>query len=203
LNLPPPSDTSASVLWAKLQEMPRPSKLVEFPRKGVDGNPVGQLRIRVLTQEEQLICTDAAEKFAKARLKDGKRGEIGYEDLFSNAMCVEILYRACRDESNLDKAAFPSPKALQQQLTTDECDRLFAHYLTVQLELGPIIATMDEDTYNAWVERLAEAEGAYPLDLLSPDVLKRLAVTMAKQIMKYRTAASSVGSSPEEDTKSG
>lgn len=178
----PPKDIHPSQLWLKLQEQPRPSKVVDFPRRGPDGEPIGQLRIRILTQEEQMICAAAAEEVARKHLKDGKKEELGYERLYADAVCVEVLFRACRDVDDPERAAFPTPALLQKQLTTEECAKLFEHYLTVQVELGPLTVTMSDAEIEAWIDRLVEGGSAFPFDLLSSDVQKIVLLHMAYQL---------------------
>lgn len=197
----PPADVSATDLWLKLSSRERPSKLVDFPRKDDDGNPVGQLRIRILTQEEQMVCASAAEEVAKKHGKDGKKDELGYERLFADALCVEVLFRACRDEKDQNRTLFPSPKALRSALTTEECSMLFQHYLTVSVELGPTALTMSDEEFEAWVSRLAEGGSAFPFDLLSSDLQRLLLLYMARLLTSLRDK-SSVGSQPEESTTS-
>lgn len=196
----PSKDIAASQLWLKLQELPRPSKLVDFPRKGPNGEPIGQLRIRILTQEEQMAATAEAEGLARKHLKEGKKDELGYERLFSDAVCVEVLCRACRDADDAERPAFPAPAALRQVLTTEECAKLFEHYLTVQLELGPTVATMSDEELEAWIDRLVEGGSAFPFDLLSSDLQKLLVLHMAFQLRRSQTDKSSVGLQPEETT---
>ncbi len=194
----PSKEIPASHLWLKLQEMPRPSKLVDFPRRGEDGEPIGQTAIRILTQEEQMACAMAAEKSAREHLKDAKRDEIGYERFFSDAHCVEVLYRACRDPDDVTRTAFPSSKLLREALTTEECAALFTHYLTIQLELGPTVSNMGDEEIEAWIDRLVEGGSAFPFDLVSSDLQKILLLHMAYQLRSSQTDTSSVGSPPEE-----
>lgn len=196
----PSKEIPSSQLWLRLQEQPRPSKLVDFPRKGPNGEPIGQLRIRILTQEEQMVCTAEAENLARKHLKEGKKDELGYERLFSDSVCVEVLYRACRDAEDPEKPAFPAPTEMRRQLTTEECAKLFEHYLTVQLELGPTVATMSDEELEAWIDRLVEGGSAFPFDLLSSDLQKLLVLHMAFQLRHSRTDKSSAGSQPEETT---
>lgn len=158
---------------------------------------MGQVAIWVLTQEEQMACNAEAEKIARRMLKDGKRGDLGYEALFNNEGAVQVIYRSCRDASDLSKPAFPGPQAIREGLTADECGMLFQHYLTVQLELGPIIANMSNDEFEAWVQRLDEGQGFF-FDLLSSETKKTLALTMASRLRSFLTGTSSAGSPPND-----
>ena len=64
------SDLNSADLWLQITAMPRPSRVVEFPRKGTDGKTLGELRIQVLTQEEQILCSAEAERYTKRAIKD-------------------------------------------------------------------------------------------------------------------------------------
>lgn len=194
----PPGTIEASALWAVLARAERPFKVVDFPREDADGKAIGQVAIRVLTQEEQMICSAAAEKFAREHLKDAKKDELGYEAIYSNAAAIEVLCRACRDVSDVSRPAFPSPKMLSQALTADETGVLFQHYLTTQLELGPIVAMMSDEEMEAWITRIGEGGSAFPLDLVSQDLLKTLLLSSAKQVVSLQMAKSSAGSPPAE-----
>lgn len=176
-----------------LSSKERPSQLVDFPRYDAKGEPVGKLRIRVLTQEEQMACSAQAERIAREHLKEAKKDDLGYERLFMDAMYVEVLLRACRDEADTNKSAFPSAKEIRKQLTTDECGVLFDHYLTTQLELGPLRCEMSDEELEAWITRLAEGGSAFPLALLSTDLQKVLIVYMACQLRTQPTANASAG----------
>lgn len=195
----PPQNISASELWARLNESPRPHRIVDFPRLSADGTPIGQVAMWVLTQEEQMICASAAQRFAKEKVKDGKREDIGYETVYSNQSVVEILYRACRRADDVTLSAFPSPALIRERLTADECSVLFEKYLSVQLDLGPIVTAISKDEYEAWVERIAEGGlAASPFVLLSWEMQRLLAHFMACQIQASRTGSSSAGSPLDE-----
>lgn len=198
----PPTNIPPSALWLALSATERPSQLVDFPRYDDKGESLGKVRIRVLTQEEQMICASAAEKVAREHMKEGKKDDLGYERLFSDAVCVEVLFRACRDESDVKKPAFPSTKDIRAKLTTEECAMLFQHYLTVQLELGPIVVSMSDDELELWVTRLAEGGSAFPFDLLSSDLQKILLLYMAYQLRTSATDSASPGPLPEESSSS-
>lgn len=192
----PPENISASELWMLLQAEPRPHRVVDFPRLAQDGTPVGQMAIWVLTQEEQMAANAEAEKVARRMLKDGKRGDLGYEALFNNEGAVQVVYRACRNVKDLTQPAFPNPDAIRTKLTADEVGRVFEHYLTVQLELGPILTSMQDSEFEAWVSRLAEG-GAFFFDLLSPEMQKALALSMASRLAKFISGSGSAGTPPE------
>lgn len=194
----PPKDISASQLWSKLSGMERPYKLIDFPRTGEDGQPIGQVAIRILTQAEQLAASAAAEKVARDVLKEQNKDTYGYERVYADGVCVELLYRACRDPENLQQTAFPTPKDVREKLTTEECAVLFRNYLTAQLELGPSIYELSDEEAEAWIDRLVEGGSFAPLDSATSDVVKLLTMYMAFRLRPNSRADSiSAGSPPD------
>ena len=191
-----------SELWAEIIALPRPSRVIEFPRKKPDGTPVGEFSMQVLKQEEQMLCAAAAERFTRKLLKDDapKNGDLarGYNDIYSNAAAVEILFRACRTKDDLIKPLFPSPDVLRQNLTNDELGVLMSIYYTVQTELGPIVAYLSEEEIEAWIARLVEGGSSYPLDSLSSEAQKQLLMRLASRLYKPPTDTSLPGSPAEE-----
>lgn len=194
----PPNNIPASDLWIKLSSLERPNKLVDFPRFGEDGEPIGQVRIQVLTQLEQAACTKAAEELARKHLKEAKQGDIGYERLFSDAFCVEVLWRACRNPDKIMYPAFPTPNDMRDKMTTDQCAMLFEHYLTVQHEFGPTALSMSGDDVEAWIDRLAEAGSAFPFSRLSSEMQQVLVLHMAFALRPLLKDSASSGS-PQTD----
>lgn len=203
----PPTDISASELWSALTKIPRPWKVVDFPRVDpMTKEPVGQLAIWVLTQEEQIAASAEADRVAKQLLKDPQRqGEanIGYENIYNNEATVQVLYRACRDVKDVKRPAFPSASVLRKQFSVDEISALAVLYLQVQGSIGPIVATMSVEEEKAWIGRLAEAGNVFPTSLLSPREQERLLLSMALQLVSFWTATPSPGSAPDSGGPSG
>lgn len=202
----PPTNIEPSKLWAALQQAPRPFRVIDFPRQGPTGEPVGQVAIWVLTQEELMIASAEAEKFAREKLKavdSINRESFGYDNLYAHEASIQILYRACRDVDDPERrSAFPSPGHIRQHMTSIEVGTLFAHYLTVQAELGPLAATLSDEEIDAWITRIAEGGSAYPFDLLPSELQRTLVLTMARRLRSSSTGTSSAGS-PPSDTSTG
>jgi hypothetical protein len=202
----PPENVEPNALWLALTAVPRPHRVVDLPRvfPGT-GKSVGQVAIWPLTQEEQMICTAEADRFVKQVMKEAQKKDeenLGYRHMFSNENAVQILFRACRDASNppesLKLNAFPSTKGMRHELTADEISTLFEMYITVQLEVGPIVAYQTADEMEAWIRRIEEGGSTLPFDLLAPLAQKRLLTFMASQLVSFWTATSSAGSPPDD-----
>ncbi len=196
----PPKDLTPSELWVALTTTPRPFKVVDFPRVDpITKDPVGQLAIWVLTQEEQIAACAEADRVAKQLLKDPqKQGEanIGYENIYNNEATVQVLYRACRDVKDVLRPVFPSASMLRKQLSVDEISVLGLLYMQVQGSIGPIVASMTVEEEKLWITRLAEAGNVFPTALLSQREQEALLLSMASQLASFWTATPSPGSVP-------
>jgi len=198
---PVPDHVDPSELWLALTALPRPHRIVPFPRTlpGTDA-PVGELAIWPLSQEEQMAANAEADRFTKRLLKDPQQKDqanLGYHHTYSNEVAVQVLYRACRDPKSLERPAFPSPSLMRQRLSTDEIGVLFNHYCTVSSEIGPIVASMSKDEREAWILRLQEGGSAFPFDSLSWEQQRILVLGMASQLVDCWTAMCSLGSPPD------
>lgn len=187
--------------WLEVTKTPRANRVCDFPRNDpVTGEPICQIAMWVLTEEEQNACQAAAELFTRKLLKEIPKGDEarrGYDDLYNNAAAIEILYRACRRPDDLSKPFFPSPAEMRRHLTIDEVGVLFNQYMTVQVETGPIISLLSEDEVQTWVKRLGEGGSRFPLDFLSSEALKTLAWHLALQLFNLQMDTTSPGSQPE------
>jgi hypothetical protein len=198
----PPTDIPASQLYLALSSATRPNKVVEFPRYDDDGKSPGELRIQILTQRDQMAASTEAERVARKHMKEGKKGDIGYERLYTDALCIEILWRACRSFEDPKYPSFPSPSWMQENLTTEEAAKLFDHYLTVQLELGPMTNQMTEEECEAWIDRLVEGGSGFPLNLLTSEQQQLLLMYMAFQLRPSPTVSVSASEPPGDSLPS-
>ncbi|WP_437767184.1 hypothetical protein WMF27_20510 [Sorangium sp. So ce281] len=203
---PPESEISAAELWLQITSVPRPYRLVPFPRKAPDGKAIGEIAMVVLTQEESMAATASTERFVRKMLKEQgalpQNGEVsaGYSTLFENRCSCEVLFRACKRKEDISRPFFPSIEAVAQKLTTDEIGVLMFNYTRVQSELGPIVGKMSQEEMDAWIERLAVGGSSFPLDSLSLAARSQLMLYMASQLYSSRMASSSPGTQPETVT---
>ena len=202
------SATNAAELWAALTSGPRPSKVIDFPRKkggsGPDADePIGTMTMVVLTQGETMAANTEAEKEVRKLLREGK--EIDYDSegrryLLQNASAMEIVWRSLRDAADptLLKPLFMSKESLRKATTPDEIGVLMNQYLMMRLDIGPIIGEMSEDEMEAWLDTMARVGIFDPLGSASQALLIGLVIFSAKRLRALRTANSSAGSQPED-----
>lgn len=184
----PPSDVPPSELFLKLLE-PQPSEVMDFPRKDRNGKPVGQIRIRVLSQEEHDMARVLARADMKARgfeTEDLQSDEI--REVTGDQIAKELIAMACLDVNSHIKnpdtdepvygRVFTSAREVGK-LRAPEVSALFRAYMLVQDKFGPTEHDCDVD---AWVNRLAEGGQSFPL--LSQDLpeLASLTCSLAEKI---------------------
>ncbi len=197
-------EMDASELWLALTALPRPHRVVPFPRNmpGTD-TPVGEIAMWPISQEEQMAANAEADRFTKKLLKDPQQKDqanLGYHHTYSNETSVQVLFRACRDPKNLERPAFPSPSHMRARLSTDEIGVLFNQYCTVASEIGPIVAYMSKEEREGFIARLADGGSAFPFDTLSWEQQRILVSSMASQLLDCWTAMCSLGSPPDVNT---
>jgi hypothetical protein len=203
---PSESDLSARDLWAQITAIPRPHRIVDFPRNGPDGKPIAQFAMMVLTQDESMLATASTERWVKKLLKDNGclpgKDEVsgGYHVLFENRASLEILFRSAKRIDDLSKPFFPTVDTIGARLTTDEIGVLMTSYLHVQSQLGPILSEMGQDEVDAWIERLAKGGSSNPLPFLSLGALSHLVTSMASRLWSSQMASGSPGGQPVAPT---
>jgi hypothetical protein len=206
----PPKDADASELFQLLTKLPKPSKLIDFPRKNPETDEaVFQLALVPLTEAEFMGARAAAEAYARMMLDDKDKSKtpgdsLGYKDIYVNALYVELLARACRDPKfpTLKVPVWPQgAQQIRQMVFPDEIAILFESYSFWQSEAGPIISHMDLEEMRAWIALLAKGGSSVPLASLSSGAKNELLIFMAAQLLSFWTGSSSVGSPPEELVK--
>lgn len=107
----PPSDVEASELVTMLTTLPRPHKIVGYPRK-LPGSeqPISHLAIVAAYIQDKINAQAAAHAYTRQILADPNKAKadgktqfspeevstLGYEGIFRNAVAIELLFRACK-----------------------------------------------------------------------------------------------------------
>jgi hypothetical protein len=186
-----PSDTvSPSELFLKLLE-PQPSEVVDFPRRDARGNPVGQIRIQVLAQEDHdQARIDAHRKMKAGGLDKDDLASNTIQEVIGDAVARELLARSCLTVSGADfedgkepryAHVFQSAEQLKK-LRPDEIAVLFSAYMLTQAKFGPYEKFVGSaDDVNKWVKRLEEGGSEFPLLRLQLPHLVELAFALAQR----------------------
>jgi hypothetical protein len=194
----PPADVEPSELWLKLCE-PRPSEVIDFPRRDAYGNFIGKIRIQVLTMEDhnkaRLLATGALKKHVKEfgmdQLNRDDMDNEAVREVLGDLIAHELLALACfheksfnEDEENPMYARFfKSPEDIRKKLTADETLVLFNAYRLTQHKWGPFERGMADDTdVEAWIKRLEEGGSVFPLLALPLPQLAELTFSMSARI---------------------
>ena len=183
-----PPNIDSSALFLKLIETPFPSEVHDFPRKGPDGKPIAQIRLRVLPEEEQKKARlDAIRKAKELDLSQDQATSGMAQAIIDDLAAKEVLARAClMAESSLDDQngnpvygrVFVDGDQVGK-LTSDEIAVLWSLWQLTQRKFGPLESNVDVD---AWVKKLEEGASLVPLVLLSsPDVVE-LAFKLSEKI---------------------
>lgn len=181
------ADPEPTNLWLALTALPRPHKLIPLPRNLPGTNePVGEVAMWPLKQDELMNANAEADRYTKKLLQDPQRKDeanLGYHHTFANESALQILFRACRVPEDVTRSAFPSPGLMRKEFTTEEIGVLFAQYLTVQLELGPIVAYMTPEEMEAMILRITADATHFPFDSLSWEQQKIQVTSMASRLV--------------------
>ncbi len=185
----PPTDVPASELFLKLQEMPRPSEVIEFPRRTATGKSVGTIRIMVLANEDHDLARIAGRKVVKEKhkLTDAELQDAITSHVVGDAIARELLAMACRTEENFGDERkpsypriFPDGQTIGQLLSGDEVNALLTAYRAVQHKWGPFEGTIQtEEELSLWIKRLVEGAAEFPLKHLSSAHLEELPLLLA------------------------
>ncbi len=205
----PPTDVPASDLWLKLSSAERPFEVVDFPREGADGKPIGQIAIWVLKQSEVRAARAEANKSAKQILGESTKNvdwltafdRIEQTQAYRDALTCELLFRCCRRPENRLLPTFQRAADVRE-LTMDESSVLIDQYAAIQYKFGPIVAHMTADECEAWIKRLQEGGSEVLLSFLSPGSKNDLLMYLVSQLSSSRTASSSATAPPDEPTSS-
>lgn len=196
----PPTDVSGTDLFRKFCEIPRVSELVPLPVFDKDGEPIGHVRMVILTSDEDMLAQRQAREDLNKLLKETpKKDEIGLIDLHNNILASEVLFRACKLENDINLPFFPTRKDVQR-MTSHQVGLLFSNYLTLQTKYGPNIYSMDQPELEAWINKLAEGgeSASFLLDRFTEEMQRTLLLSLVYQLSKFKTNITLSGSPSEE-----
>jgi hypothetical protein len=194
--MPPPVQLTAGELFGKLCETPRPSTVVDFPRKDpVTGKAVAKMRIVALTMSDQDEARLRAKDAIQERVRD--RDDLAIkivEEIVGDLTARFILMKCCRwvkpvqgRENQADGTQYPYVFADladfdKAQITADELAVLFTMWEKFQHDCGPMYDEVaDENELNAWIVRLAQGASDHPLSRISLPQLADLTVLLARR----------------------
>lgn len=215
----PPANMEPVTLWMELTRMPRPFRVVDFPRTRMDGTTAGTVAMRVLTQTEIIECAAAAQAAVNAIKKKFGIADAGQTmsradaEMYENEKVLQLLSRACREAPRpldppfvmgqphaTDRPCFPSPVHMRDQLSSDEIAVLATAYTKLQYEIGPIVADLSDSQMEAWLQKLGEGGSRLPLASLSSAQLEDLLMYSAGRLYPRSTPTTSAGSPPDAPT---
>lgn len=145
--LGPPKDVEPSELFRKLLEAPRPSDVIDFPRKDENGNPIDRIRIAVLSHEEHDKARENAFRYFRDKnYSPEDMKNMSMREVVSDRIAKELLVLACFTA----KEQLKNPDTNQPiygkifhsaedigKLRSQEVEVLFNAYMLVQEKFGP------------------------------------------------------------------
>lgn len=200
----PPKHIDPPALYSLLTTMPRPYRVVDFPRKGEDGKPLGQVALVPLNQAENIAAGLEAELYVRKALPDSTitpKDAIGYNLAYSNEACVQQLWRSVRDASDPTRKVFQKPDDLRRLLTPDETACLFSMWIDACAEVGPMIGALSVAEREAWIDKLIAGGEATPIPFSSLETLRTLVRSLVNRLRTSQTALSSLGTPQESQSE--
>ncbi|MFA4900969.1 MAG: hypothetical protein WC563_15730 [Brevundimonas sp.] len=218
----PPTEFLRALISAE-----RPSEVLPFPRCDVEGKPLCEYRMQILTQQQLDQARVGAERYTHERLKNAGKltdSEVAavrkeaWEDIYENALCAEVLAVAMREVAIVELQAgglsqetfrkypplFTSARQIRELLTTDETAALFSAYTVVQHKYGPMWRTLSETECDDLIEKVTVGAEEYPFSGLGLLALVQLATSFAWRCRTLKIAIGSHGSdSSDTPTESG
>ena len=197
-----------------MNESPKPSEVIEFPRKGEDGKPLDRIRIQVLTMMEHDEARIRAHNWLKSKnIPSEEFGGPTIREVYGDAVARELLAMACVSESPIkgtEDRGSPRYARLfrsgpdMEALTADELTVLFTAYEMCQRKFGPYEGNLDKDSdISDWVKRLAEGANSFPLAQLSWHRLVELTMLLARRAFSLSACLDSQYSTLPDTMKSG
>lgn len=184
-----PPDDEPSALFAKLLEMPRPTEVIDFPRNDAQGQPVGRVRVQILTSKEHDDAREKAHAWLKKRgITNDDMTAPALREVLGDAIAKELIAMACLTEKDYGSPGKPTYARMFRNardvdaLGADEIVILFYAYELVQKKYGPFERNLSPEDIDAWVQRLGEGGAEFPLLSLALPQLVLLAQSLGARL---------------------
>lgn len=185
----PPVDEAPSELFSKLMEMPRPSEVVDFPRLDANGEPLGRVRIQILTSAEHDKARELAQSSMKARgiSREDMTGP-ALKEVLGDAIAKELIAMACVTEKDFGGAGKVTYGRIFRNatdvgaLSADELLLLFNAYQLTQHKYGPFERNLEPGDIDAWIQRIGEGAAEFPLLSLALPQLVQLTLSLGERL---------------------
>lgn len=160
---------------------------------GLGGRPIAAVKIRIATKGEQDRALCGAHAYVENLAKNASidaRVATEDRDILLDAKTCFILAEVCRDASDPKYPAFPGPRWMIDQLTTDEIGVLLNCYHEALRQAGTIDFDLSSDRLTALSQMLAKtADTDAPNQLLlrfTREQLAEICVRIALQLETLR-----------------
>lgn len=177
-------------LWLHILTISRPMREVDFPRRDpVDGTKVCKLLMRVLSVAE--LQDAALNAFIETRKRDDAQmltvGSEAWNAVFNNESSLQLIYRACREDSDNPKERgvmpfFPPPNMLRKELTDDEISILLREYEVTTMEFGVMKRAVSNEEADEVLRAVVDDNSAEPLTEYSWSALTAIVMRAADRL---------------------
>jgi hypothetical protein len=184
----PPKNIGPSTLFQKLMEMPTPSEVIDFPRKGVNE----KVRINMLPMSKHNAVRIQGQEWLSRAVSQQAINGTATTQVLGDRVAAETV---CLTITEVDpipgseatgrvkyRQVFARPDDVLDCLTADEIAAFFTAYNMLQVKYGPTEANVTEEGATAWVKRLAEGASNFPLSLLVLEDLRQLTYYLATRL---------------------
>jgi hypothetical protein len=195
----PPKDVPASELFQRLLARPAPSMVFPFPRRGEDGEPIGSVRVFVLSDKQLQSARVKARSWMGEQAKScSPVTEKLDQEIIGDRVAKEILAMSVHEDRQIGDSGHYLKMFRHAddvgELTGDELAQLYGAYLVCQQQFGPTDASFDTDEeVNEWVARLSEGGGHFLLSLLQSHQRDEL---LLKLVLRASCMSTALSSSP-------
>lgn len=180
-----------------------PSTVIPFPVRDALGQPIAEVRIRLLNQAEEDLAYANARAYVGRITRGEENVEWKPEEIEHNARASEILATACRkvDDGSLffehgviDTRCFP----------TDVLGQLLLVYGSLKEDCFPALKTLDEKEIDSLIALIAEGALDYPFSLFSRTKLETFCGSLVKRLVAIEeTSPSETDSSTSDSSEPG
>lgn len=145
----PPKDISPQELWSKMIELPRPTKVIDFPRKNENGEFFLKLKLKIMTLEDySRINCNVKSKISNIKNESKKIKNILEKLLYFN----ELLFECSMDCNN--NHFFPNADVIPKIITEEEFCFIYFQFIELQEKFNPI--HLNQEQADIWSEKIIE-----------------------------------------------
>lgn len=147
-------------------------KLIKWPGTSQD------VVVRILSEHDRMEATIATERLLKGEKLESS---LTTADQYDTERCIQILYRALRDPSNLETPVANNITEFRKGITREDMKMLISEYTTYEQDCSPSPDNLTEEEFDHLLLEVKKNPGTLSGSSLSSSTLKRLITTLASR----------------------